>query len=166
MRTKVIVLFVLLLGLCFASCGIFMGKKGAEKAANQYLQDRVQNGGYGDKSYYSKDFWKATDEAKWSQITSLVDVTMGKLKGYKLKDWNVSDKKIMGTGLSGTVAVLLYDTEYENGKGVETITMFRKAGESSYSIKAIHFNSDKIKKYINESLQKNIDASKRSGKKN
>ncbi|MBF0430250.1 MAG: hypothetical protein HQK83_03155 [Fibrobacteria bacterium] len=144
------------LSLLFMGCGMAGDKKYAEVAAEAFLKERLEQGGYGSKDQYSDIFWENTKEEKWEGIKKLVSKAMGQIKGYSLNTWNI-EKKANTDGVSGTFVTLLYDVEYERGKGQETITMHRGLGFEEFKILGLNFTSDEIQKLIDEGVEKVVN---------
>ena len=113
-RSIPIAAFIALCLLC--GCGVVTGKGDAQKVAESFLKDRIANGGLGDDKYYSDVFWNNTERDKWENVKRLVNKALGNLKTYSLARWQ-AQSKVHTSGLSGTFVVLLYNTEYEEGKG-------------------------------------------------
>ena len=134
------------------SCGVVQGKGDAEKVAESLFQDRIFNGVFGPKEYYSDLFWKNTDENKWSSITNLVNKAMGNLLTYSLSSWKVQSK-VHTNQVSGTFVVLVYETVYEKGNGTETLTIHKPVSGGEFTILGHHFNSEKIKELINKGIE-------------
>lgn len=134
------------------SCGVVQGKGDAEKVAESLFQDRIFNGVFGPKEYYSDLFWKNTDEKKWSSITNLVNKAMGNLLTYSLSSWKVQSK-VHTNQVSGTFVVLVYETVYEKGNGTETLTIHKPVSGGEFAILGHHFNSEKIKDLINKGIE-------------
>jgi hypothetical protein len=101
-----------------SACSNFSGFDSARKVADKFFEDRFENGGVGRDEYYSQVFWENTDAARWQNIKKLVDLSLGQLQSYSLVSWNLQDKLPTGQ-LSGTFAVLVFETEYEKGSGLE-----------------------------------------------
>ena len=139
-------------GSCWG-CGLITGKGDAEKVAGSFLEDRIANGGFGgDDKYYSDIFWQYTDEHEWKNITRLVDKAMGNLNSYSLITWN-TQSKFHTNQLSGTFVVLVYHTEYEKGKGQETLTMYKGVKDKDFLILGQHINSAKIQELLYRGIE-------------
>jgi hypothetical protein len=143
-------IFFLVSAVC--CCGLVSGKGDAERVAESLLNERIEKGGFGSDSYYSELFWKATEREKWENIKKLVDKAMGNLKSYKLQTWNITTQA-KTNDLSGTVAVLVYDTVYEKGEGTETITVHKPLTGKAYSIIGHRFDSAEIQKLIDKGIE-------------
>lgn len=139
------------------SCGLFTGKGDAEKVAESLLNERMANGGFGSREYYSDFFWQKTDNEKWENIKRLVDKAMGNLKTYKLSTWNVTTQA-KTNDLSGTIVRLVYETTYEKGNGTETITLHKPIKGKTYTIVGHHFNSPEIQKLLDKGIEKALSA--------
>jgi hypothetical protein len=137
------------------NCGFFTGKGDAEKVAESLLNERIEKGGFGSNAYYSELFWKITNSEKWENIKKLVDKAMGNLKSYKLKTWNVTTQA-KTNDLSGTIVNLVYDTVYEKGNGIETITLHKPITGKTYTIVGHHFNSLEIQKLLDKGIEKAV----------
>ena len=137
--------------LIVSGCGLVTGKGDAEKVAESLLNERIENGGFGSNKYYSEIFWENTDNEKWEKIKRLVDNTMGDLKNYELNNWKVNSQA-KTNDLSGTIVYLQYETEYEKGKGTETLTLFKPIMGEEYSVVGHHFNSPEIQKAIEKGI--------------
>ena len=101
------------------------GKGEAEKVAESLFYERIKNGWAGTNKYYSEFFWKDTSEKKWANIQNLVSKAMGELKSFSLTTWNIRSK-VNTNEISGTVVSLVYETEYEKGKGTETLFIHKR----------------------------------------
>jgi hypothetical protein len=150
---------VLILVSVVFGCGVTNGKGDAEKVAQALLNERIEKGGFGSDSVYSDVFRKATTPEKWENIKKLVSAAMGNLKSYKLNTWKVT--KQATSELSGTVVNLVYDTVYEKGNGVETLTLYRPVSGKAYLIISYYFNSPEIQKMIDEGVEKVVSSENR-----
>ena len=130
-----------LITLIVAGCGFMSGLEDARKLAEKFLDDRFVTGSVGNEAYYSELFWKYTRQEDWRYIKNMVETQLGALQSYKLRTWNVQKNVKMGD-LSGTFVILLYDTEYEYGKGQEKITLMKGFWDKDFQIIGHHFDSD------------------------
>jgi hypothetical protein len=128
------------------------GKGDAEKVAESLFNDRIQNGWAGTNKYYSELFWKATTEKKWANIQNLVLKAMGELKGFSLTTWKIQSK-IHTNDISGTIVRLAYETEYENGKGTETLVLHKPVMGKKFSILGHNINSELIQQLIDKGIE-------------
>jgi hypothetical protein len=140
-----LVIPILMVFLFALGCGMVTGKGEAQKVAESFLNERIQNGGTGQDSYYSDLFWKNTDPAKWENIKKLVAKANGNLIGFKLQNWQVKSQTKLND-LSGTFVVLVYETEYQKAKGTETLTMFKRLKDDKFLIMGLNFNSPRDSK--------------------
>jgi hypothetical protein len=138
--------------ISLSSCGVVQGKGEAENIAESLFQERIFNGGFGPKEYYSDLFWKNSDEKKWSSVKNLVNRAMGNLLTYSLSSWKVQSK-VHTNQVSGTFVVLVYETVYEKGNGTETLTIHKPVSGGEFAILGHHFNSEKIKELINKGIE-------------
>jgi hypothetical protein len=139
------------------SCSMVKGKGEAEKVAEAQFNDRMQNGWAGTNKYYSKLFWKNTSEKKWQNLEKLVSKAMGKPESYSLSNWNIQSK-VNTNELSGTIVTLVYDVEYEKGKGAERLVLHKPLMGDEYSIIAHNFNSELIQELINKGIEQAASA--------
>lgn len=138
--------------LSFSSCSMVKGKGEAENVAESLFKDRIQNGWPGTNKYYSKLFWKNTTENKWANIQNLVSKAMGDLKAFSLTSWNIQSK-IQTNEISGTIVRLVYETEYENGKGTETLVLYKPVMGKEFSVLGHNINSELIQELIDKSIE-------------
>ena len=155
MRNLVIMTIALVFICSLVGCSLITGKEESEKVAKEFFQDRIANGGLGQNKYYSEIFWQHTNDQEWNRIKSLVSKALGDIKSYSLISWNV-ETKANTSELSGTFVVLVYDTEYEKGKGQETLTWHKKLTGSDYKIIAYNINSVEIQKLIDKGIEQVI----------
>ncbi len=142
---------VLMMPIVLSACGFSEGKAEAQKVAQSLFEERIACCDFGSEAYYSDIFWKNTDADQWRKIKVLVDKAMGPLKSYSLKDWNI--KTTINTNqLSGTIVVLVYETTYAKGKGVETLTLHKPLLGKHFKIVGHHFNSKRIQELINQGI--------------
>ncbi len=149
-RSMPIVAFITLCFLC--GCGLVTGKGDAQKVAESFLKDRIANGELGDDGYYSDVFCKNTEKNKWENVKRLVNKALGNLKGYSLAEWK-AQSKVHTSELSGTFVVLLYNTEYEKGKGQETLTMHKGVTGGEFRIIGHRIDSPKIQELIDKGIE-------------
>lgn len=155
--TKMKRIYIILVAISFVGsflgCGLINGKGDAEKVAESFLEDRIANGGFGgDDKYYSDTFWQYTNENEWKNITRLVDKALGNLKSYSLTSWN-TQSKFHTNQFSGTFVVLVYDTEYDKGKGQETLTMHKGMKDNDFLILGQHINSQKVQELLYRGIE-------------
>lgn len=151
---------IIMLSICCVSlfsCSMVEGKGEAEKVAESLFNERMQNGWNGTKKYYSSLFWKSTTEENWTNIQNLVSKAMGKPKSYSLNTWNIQSK-VNTNEVSGTFVTLVYDIEYEKGKGTETLLIHKPLTEDIYSILGHNFNSELIQQLINKGIEQAASA--------
>lgn len=139
------------------SCSIVEGKGEAEKVAESLFNERIQNGWNGTKKYYSSLFWKSTTEEKWANIQNLVLKAMGKPKNYSLNTWHIQSK-VNTNEVSGTFVTLIYDIEYENGKGTEILVIHKPLTANNFSIIGHNFNSELIQQLIDKGIEQAASA--------
>ena len=132
---------VALISLIAAGCSFVSGVDDARDLAERFLNDRFTSGSVGNEAYYSDLFWKYTRQEDWRYIKELVETRLGALQSYTLKKWNVQKNVKMGD-LSGTFVVLLYDTQYQYGRGQEKITLMKGEWSTDFQIIGHHFDSD------------------------
>ena len=154
---KQLALVVLTLGILVTGCGMVKGKEEAEAVAKAYMDHRIQNGGFGLREHYSGLFFKKAKPGEWEMVQALVDKSMGRLESYELKNWNVNSNAATGSDMNGTIVKLVYETAYEKGKGVDTITLHRPLNGSEFKIAGAHFNSERIQQTINEGIAKVVE---------
>ena len=159
MKNKICVIMSLLVSLTLAGCGMVEGKGEAEKVAESLFQERMNNGWVNTDQYYSELFFKSTTTQKWSNIQDLVTKAMGELKGYALKNWKVQSK-VHTSEMSGTIVILVYETSYENGNGMESITVHRPLKGDKYSILGHNINSELIQQLIDKGIQQAVSQDK------
>lgn len=134
-------------------CGLMTAKEDAEKVAQSFLEDRMVKGGFGGNDrYYSDIFWEYTDENDWKNIKRMVDKALGNLNSYSLTTWN-TQSKFFTNQLSGTFVVLVYATEYDRGKGQETLTMYKGLTDKDFLILGQHINSPEIQKLLYKGIE-------------
>jgi hypothetical protein len=136
-----------------SACSNFSGFDSARKVADKFFEDRFENGGVGRDEYYSQVFWENTDAARWQNIKKLVDLSLGQLQSYSLVSWNLQDKLPTGQ-LSGTFAVLVFETEYEKGSGLEKLTLLKQSGWSEFEIVGHQIDSEQINEMVLKGIQK------------
>lgn len=153
---KRIVIFLALAACIFSiGCGMFAGKGDAQKVTESFLDERIQNGGFGQDSYYSDLFWKNTPTAKWENVKKLVTMAHGKPTGFKLLNWQVKSQAKLND-LSGTFVILVYETQYEKGVVTETYTLFKGMKDKKFLILGLHFNSTEIQKMLDRGLEQAV----------
>ena len=128
------------------------GKGAAEKVAESLFNQRIQNGWSGTNKYYSELFWENTSERKWASVQNLVSKSMGELKSYSLTSWNVQST-VNTNKISGTIVRLVYETEYENGKGTETLVIHKPLTGKEFSIIGHNINSELIQQLIEKGIE-------------
>ena len=146
------ILIILLAGL-IGGCNYVSGFEDASKAADRFFEDRFENGGAGSDGFYSKVFWDNTDAAGWRNIKKLVDLSLGELQSYTLVSWNLQDQ-LPTSQLSGTFAVLVYETEYEKGSGHEKLTLLKRGGWAEFEIVGHQIDSPQINEMVLRGIAK------------
>ena len=152
-KISIFLITISFVGLFFG-CGLMTAKEDAEKVAESFLEARIVNGGFGgDDRYYSDIFWEYTEENDWENIQRMVDKALGNLNSYSLTTWNTKSQ-FHTNQLSGTFVVLVYETEYEKGKGQETLTMYKGVTDKDFLILGQHVNSPEIQKLLYRGIEK------------
>jgi len=146
-------IFVLLLTALLGGCGYVNEFDGARQVADRFFEDRFENGGVGRDEFYSRVFWENTDITRWQNIKRLVNLSLGDLQSYSLVSWNLQDQ-LPTSQLSGTFAVLVFETEYEKGSGLEKITLRRQGGWDKFEIVGHQIDSEQINEMILKGIQK------------
>ena len=145
----------ILLAICFLSilsCSMVKGKGEAEKVAESLFNDRIHKGWSGTNKYYSELFWQNTTENKWATIQNLVSKAMGELNNFSLTTWNIQSK-VNTNEISGTIVRFVYETEYENGKGTETLVLHKPVMGKEFSILGHNINSKLIQQLIDKGIE-------------
>jgi hypothetical protein len=132
---------IALISVISVSCSFVSGVDDARDLAERFLNDRFASGSVGNEAYYSDLFWKYTRQEDWRYIKDMVETRLGALQSYTLKKWDVQKNVKMGD-LSGTFVVLLYDTQYQYGRGQEKITLMKGVWDTDFQIIGHHFDSD------------------------
>jgi hypothetical protein len=130
----------------------------ALSVAENFFKDRFENGGAGRDEFYSKIFWDNTDAAEWRNIKKLVDLSLGELQSYTLVSWHVKEQLPAGQ-LSGTFAILVFETQYEKGLGREKLTLLQRSGWSEFEIVGHQFDSRQINEMVLEGIAKAAEES-------
>jgi hypothetical protein len=152
-KISIFLITIIFVGLFFG-CGLMTAKEDAEKVAESFLEARIVNGGFGgNNKYYSEIFWQYTDENDWKNIQRMVDKALGNLNSYSLTTWNTKSQ-FHTNQLSGTFVVLVYETEYEKGKGQETLTMYKGVTDNDFLILGQHVNSPEIQKLLYRGIER------------
>jgi hypothetical protein len=138
---KTLSLLVIINAIVLSGCGLGGGLDNARTLAEEFLDDRFVSGGIGSEEFYSDLFWKYTRAEDWEYIRNMVQTNLGELQSYMLKSWKIQSKAKMGD-ISGTIVVLIYDTEYEYGNGQEKITLMKGFWDSDFQIIGHYFESD------------------------
>lgn len=152
MKKAIQLILCVVMVLFFCSCGVVKGKGEAEKVAEAFFQERINNGWADTGRYYSDFFLKDTGEEKWLNIQKLVTKAMGELKGYSLANWNVQSK-VHTNEISGTIVVLVFETSYEKGNGTETLTIHKPLLGDKFSIIGHNINSELIQQLIDRGIE-------------
>lgn len=137
---KALSLLVIISAMILSGCGLGGGLDDARALAENFLDDRFVSGGIGSEEYYSTLFWKYTRAEDWEYIKNMVETQLGELQSYMLKSWQIQKKANMGD-ISGTIVLLIYDTEYEYGNGQEKITLMKGFWDGDFQIIGHYFES-------------------------
>lgn len=151
--TKVLCGLMILLAFAITGCSSVDEFNQAKKAADNFFEDRFENGGAGSDEFYSKLFWDNTDAVEWRNIKKLVDVSLGGLESYTLVSWNLHEQ-LPSTQISGTFAVLVFETRYEKGSGREKLTLLQRSALSEFEIVGHQFDSQQINEMVLEGIAK------------
>jgi hypothetical protein len=139
--------------VCSSACSYINGFDSARKVADRFFEDRFENGGVGRDEYYSKVFWDNTDAARWQNIKKLVKLSLVELQSYSLVSWNLQDKLPTGQ-LSGTFVVLVFETVYEKGSGLEKLTLLKQSGFAEFEIVGHQIDSEQINEMVLKGIEK------------
>ena len=154
MQIKKIACFgIIWLAVILSSCSFVSGFEDARKVAESFFEDRFVNGGAGSDKFYSSVFWDNTDAGEWQNIQKLVALSLGDLQSFSLISWNLQNKVHSG-GLTGTFAVLVFETEYAKGAGRERLTLLKRSGRGQFEIVGHQIDSQRIKEMVLEGIQK------------
>ena len=151
--TKPLCCFIIMLAALISACSSANGLDQARRAAESFFEDRFENGGSGSDEFYSKVFWDNTDAGQWRNIQKLVDLSLGEVLSYTLVSWNMQDK-LPTRQLSGTFAVLVFETKYEKGSGREKLTLLQRSGWAEFEIVGHQFDSRLINEMVLEGIAK------------
>jgi len=163
--TKGLCILTILLAGLIGGCNYVSGFDDASKAADRFFEDRFENGGAGSDGFYSKVFWDNTDAAEWRNIKKLVDLSLGELQSYTLVSWKLRDQLPTGQ-LSGTFAVLVFETEYEKGLGHEKLTLLQRSGWAEFEIVGHQIDSQQINEMVLNGIEKAGDLNTLASRKN
>jgi hypothetical protein len=132
---------ILMAGLALASLAFFSactfnfvkGKDDAEKAVSVFHQ-RLDAGQY-EEIYadLADEFKNVSTKEETLELFEAVTRKLGKTRSTTLQSWNAQ------TTLGGNFISLVYETEFEQGKGVENFTFIMKGKEAK--IAGYHVNS-------------------------
>ncbi|MGD8687210.1 MAG: hypothetical protein PVH15_10595 [Syntrophobacterales bacterium] len=137
----------------FLGCSLISGKEDAETVAESFMEDRIAHGGFaGHDTYYGDIFWQHAKEEDWQRVQQMVDIALGDLNSYSLLTSN-TQSKFHTNELSGTFVTLVYNTEYEKGNGLETLTMYKGLKDKDFRIIGQHVNSPKIQELIYKGIE-------------
>jgi hypothetical protein len=153
MKRQICVALVFVCSISLSACSIVKGKGEAEKVAERFFQERIDNGWAGSSKYYSDLVFTGETKEQLTAIHRLVTKAMGRLENYLLTDWDIS-AKLHTNQISGIVVTLEYDTYYEKGRGSETLTFHKPFMGSDFLIIHHNFNSELIQKLINEGIER------------
>ena len=151
--TKACCCFIILLAGFISACSSLDGFAQARRVAETFFEDRYENGGAGRDEFYSKVFWDNTDVAQWRNVQKLVDLSLGEVLSYRLVSWNMQEK-LPTSQLSGTFAVLVFETKYEKGSGREKLTLLQRSGLAEFEIVGHQFDSQRINEMVLEGIAK------------
>ena len=150
---NVLFFFILLLTGFGTACSFVSGFDRARQVADRFFEDRLKNGGVGRDEFYSRVFWENTDAARWQNIRKLVNLSLGEIQSHSLVSWNLQDK-LPTSRLSGTFAVLVFETEYEKGSGLEKLTLLKQGGWSEFEIVGHQIDSEQINEMVLKGIQR------------
>lgn len=151
--TNVLCIFIILFAGHIGGCNYVSGVENAKQVADSFFEDRFENGGVGGDNFYSKVFWDNTDAREWRNIKKLVDLSLGELQSYTLVSWKLRDQLPTGQ-LSGTFAVLVFETEYEKGSGHEKLTLLKRGGWAEFEIVGHQIDSPQINEMVLRGIEK------------
>ena len=151
--TQALCTVILGVAVLINGCGSLDKFDNAREVADNFFKDRFENGGAGSDEFYSKLFWDNTDAVEWRNIKKLVGLSLGELQSYALVSWNVHDQ-LPTSQISGTFAVLVFDTRYEKGSGREKLTLLQRSGLSEFEIVGHQFDSQQINEMVLEGIAK------------
>ena len=124
MRKQVLTLAVAALaGMLVVSCGAGEAKELAESKAVPEFHARYDRQDF--TAIYvdaTKEFRDAMAKPNYDEFMKAVRRKLGPVKSATRQNWNVN----AGTG--GTIIVLTYAVEWEQGSGTETFTFVRRGG--------------------------------------
>ena len=148
-----------LLSLCLfaaillSGCGFTESKNAAEKIAAEFMDDRIANGGLGEASFYSPEFWKSASKGEYQNLVNIVSKANGDLTSYSTKTWHINHKR-QTNKLSGAFVTMVFNTAYKTGSGTETIILHRKKKSDKFTILAHNVNTPEIRKLIQKGIEK------------
>ena len=150
-------IYIFLIAISFVvsclGCSSISGKEDAETVAESFMEDRIAHGGFaGHDTYYGDIFWQHANEEDWQRVQQMVDIALGDLNSYSLLTSN-TQSKFHTNELSGTFVTLVYNTEYEKGNGLETLTMYKALKDKDFRIIGQHVNSPKIQELIYKGIE-------------
>ena len=163
--TNVLCIFIILLAGYIGGCNYVSGFENAKQVADSFFEDRFENGGVGGNDFYSKVFWDNTDVREWRNIKKLVNLSLGELQSYTLVSWKLQDQLPTGQ-LSGTFAVLVFETEYEKGSGHEKLTLLQRSGWAEFEIVGHQIDSQQINEMVLNGIEKAGDLNTLASRKN
>ena len=155
---NVLYLFMMILVGFASACSYISGFEAARDVADRFFEDRFENGGVGRDEYYSKVFWDNTDAERWQNVKKLVNLSLGDLQSYSLVSWKLQDK-LPDSRVSGTFAVLVFETEYEKGTGHEKLTLLKQGGWAEFEIVGHQIDSDQINEMVLKGIERVADLS-------
>ena len=140
---------IMLVAVLISGCSSVDELNQAKIVADNFFE----TGGAGSDGYYSKLFWDNTDAAEWRNIKKLVDLSLGGLESYTLVSWNLH-QQLPSTDITGTFAILVFETRYEKGSGREKLTLLQRSALSEFEIVGHQFDSQQINEMVLEGIAK------------
>lgn len=155
-------LLLLCIILTLSACSIFKVDEEAQSIADSYFKERIEKGTFPYDLLSEHTFKTASDSSEWKQLVQLIDKANGKTLSYKLTSWQTSTKAMASTSdqqvPNGKSVKMVFKVTYENGVGVERITVHKPLKGGNYKIIALYCNSDMIQDFTNKSIQESLES--------
>jgi len=115
----------IVISLALLGCTDTIKGKSVAEPKIAVFHDRFNAGQYEEiYSEAAEEFQKAAPKEKVLALFSAMDRKLGKVKSFSMKTWKVNTFNLV------TTVILVTDTQFEQGSGVETFT-FRVSGDKA-----------------------------------
>ncbi len=128
----------------------------ANSFIDSFFEQRIKEDSIAPLGFYADSFAE-NDPAEWERIKTLVEKANGDVISFEKINWQLNNKASTSE-LSGTFVNYSFKVVYENGEGIERITLLKNSDNPTFKIIGHNYNSEMIQNLVNQGIENAINS--------